>query len=114
MEMTRLTLDELLRGPEHFTRYLRALDPDHVVGYAGSSQHCPLATYLYDMGYADHAVGSITVLAPRADDPDNMARMIANMPQWAIRFVDGVDENDTAAPITASMCLEVLTVVALG
>lgn len=110
MEITRLTLDEILAGPEHFTRYLSSLDPDHVVGYAGSSQHCPLATYLHDMGYDNHAVLGI-VVATVPDDPTKLSRMVTNMPHWATRFVDGVDENDISAPITATMCLEVLMTV---
>lgn len=94
---------ELIATPDAFLAFLRDTKPSKIVGVQGNVCNCPLARFLIENSPKNVTIKVDTRhLSIRYDDGDSVR--IA-LPEWAIDFVDHVDEYIGSEYIKAEQAL---------
>lgn len=101
-----MSLPHLTR--DAFKHWLKDHALDQPVGIHRRACECPVANFLTHLGYQGVSVGatSYRYQMPRAP------QITKNLPQWAQRFIDNVDEDGSPKSVTAGAALAALAVPA--
>jgi hypothetical protein len=84
---------------------LEGLHPSAIVGYAGKECGCPIAGFIKALGFNVVSVGfdcEGDLLYAHGGDECEL------LPDWAFKFVVGVDEGESGYPLNARECLSIL------
>lgn len=89
---------------DEFVNWLRSKPAEHVVGYAGHAEACPLAKW-YESQLTFVRIGKY--LSSYGVQHIHSG-YVGRLPEWAAQFVESVDTIYREQPVTAAQCLDLL------
>lgn len=90
-----------------FLNWLKSKEPGEVVGIAGRSMYCPIASYLSEKGKEDLTMVRVTTGSIGFYYRDNK-HPVYKTPEWAANFVERLDTMFEDSPVTTRAALRIL------